>query len=125
MKDSSKELIQAERNRTNFNFIAEVIQKGRIRQSTYCHELIMPESIYIEMNERGLINHEDYYILQQAFFEFRHGKVIISFQHLFACEDFHHLIDRFLISKSYGFYPIERNGISKMNFDKNVKNYKL
>jgi hypothetical protein len=125
MSAEMKELIKAERRRDNFNFIASVIQRGRIRQSTYVHEIIMPEDIYEEITDLGIINHEDYYILQQAFFEFRHGKVIISFQHLYACEDLHHRIDQYLITKALGYYPIQRAGISKMNFDKGLKNYKL
>ena len=117
MNPQTQELIKTERRRSDFSYIAEVIQGGRIRPSTYVHELILPDYLYEELRDRNVINNEDYYILKQAFFEFRRDNVIISFQHLYACEDLHHRIDRYLVVKAFGNYPIQRAGISKMNFD--------
>ena len=118
MKQETEELIKAENRRSDFRFVADIIQRGRIRQSTYVHELVLPDHLYEEIKNHGIIDHEDMYILKQAFFEYRRDKVIISFQHLFACEDLHHRIDQYLVIKAYGSYPIQRAGISKMNFDK-------
>jgi hypothetical protein len=118
MKEEIAELIKAERQHDGFRFIAEVIQKGRIRPSTYVHEIIIPDYLYEDLMDKGIINHHDNYTKNQAFYEFRHGRVIVSFMHLWACEDMHHRIDHFLIVKFTGSYPITRKGISKMNFDK-------
>ncbi len=105
---------------TEHSFIFEVVQRGRIRPSMYTHEIGMPLEIYESMSTAGVIDHEYYFIAKSAFFEFKKNEVVISFQHLFAAEDFHHLIDRFLIKRLTGKYPIRRRGVSKMNFDDSV-----
>ena len=121
MKEQTKELLNAERRYSDFSYISEIIQRGRIRPSTYTHEIMMPVSLYEEMKDRGYINHGDNYTLQNIFFEFKKEEIRVSFMHLYVCEDFHHKIDQFLIVKAYGFYPIKRSGQSKMNFDRIVK----
>jgi hypothetical protein len=71
MNDSTAELIKAERRRDNFNFIADVIQRGRIRPATFTHEIGIPYDIYEAMSDKSLIDHEYYFISKTAFFEFR------------------------------------------------------
>lgn len=121
MKPETEELIKAERRRDNFSYIADVIQRGRIRPSTFTHEIGIPYDIYEAMSNRNLIDHEYFFLSKTAFFEFRNEEVIVSFNHLYLCEDFHHLVDRFIIRSLMGNYPIRRTGISKMNFDEKVE----
>lgn len=121
METDVKELIRMERRQSDFNFIAEVIQRGRIRPSTYVHELTMPVEIYEDMKHQNLIDHEYIFMHKLAFFEFRRDTVIVSFAHLYNCEDFHHQVDRFIIRRLTGNYPIKRSGVSKMNFDKTIE----
>lgn len=125
MKTETIELIKAERRRDDFSFIADVIQRGRIRPATFTHEIGLPYDLYEAMNNAGVIDHEFYFLHQQAFFEFRKDEVIVSFVHLYSCEDFHHLADRFIIFSLTGSYPVRRSGVSKMNFDKKVQLVKL
>jgi hypothetical protein len=117
MNPDTQQLIKAEQRRSDFSFISQVIQRGHIRPSTYVHEIGISYNIYEDMKFRGWINHEYYYTSKQAFFEYKKDEVVISFMHLYACEDFHHLIDRFIIMSLAGKYPVRRAGISKMNFD--------
>jgi hypothetical protein len=77
----------------------------------------LPYDVYEAMSNMGWINHESYFRTKQAFFEFKSTEVVVSFMHLYSCEDFHHLIDRFIIHSLTGSYPVRRSGISKMNFD--------
>jgi hypothetical protein len=121
MKEEIKELITAERRRADFSFISKVIQRGHIRPSTYIHEIGIPYELYEEMSARDIIDHEYYFLSKQAFFEFKREEVVISFVHMYACEDFHHIIDRFIIINCLGKYPVRRAGVSKMNFDKKIE----
>jgi hypothetical protein len=125
MKPEMKELIRTEQRRSDFSFIVEVIQRGRIKPAKYIHNITMPVTLYEEMRDRGIINMEDYYIDEQCFFENKRDEVILNFINLYACEDLHRRIDCFLIVKLLGYYPIKRSGVSKMNFDKGLRNYKV
>ena len=102
----------------DFRFIAEIIQRGRIKPAKFVHSLTMPTFLYEEMRNEGLIEPEVYFIDESAFFEFKEEKTTISFVTLFACEDLHRKIDHYLVVKFAGSYPIERSGVSKMNFDR-------
>lgn len=121
MTPEIKELIKVERRRDNFTFIADVIQRGHIRPSTFTHEIGLPYDLYEAMSNANVIDHEYFFLSKTAFFEFRNEEVIVSFNHLYLCEDFHHLVDRFMIISLTGSYPIRRAGVSKMNFDKQAK----
>jgi hypothetical protein len=121
MKQEIDELFKAERRRDNFNFIAKVIQRGHIRPATYIHEIGLPYDLYEAMSNANVIDHEYYFLSKTAFFEFRNEEVIVSFNHLYLCEDFHHLVDRFMIVSLTGSYPVCRSGVSKMNFDKKIE----
>lgn len=103
--------------RDDFSFISKIVQRGHIRPATYVHEIGIPYEIYQDMSDKGMIDHEYYFVSKSSFFEFRREEVIISFMHLYAAEDFHHLIDRFIICSLTGGYPVRRAGVSKMNFD--------
>lgn len=118
MKAEVKELIRTEKRRSDFGFITEVIQRGRIKPAKYVHSLSMPLFLYEELRDRGAIVPEDYFIDESAFFEFRNDTAIISFITLFACEDLHRRIDYYLVVKFAGSYPIQRSGVSRMNFDR-------
>lgn len=117
MKEETKELIKTERRRSDFSFITEVIQRGRIKPAKFIHSLSMPVYLYEDLRNNGVINPEDYFIGQLAFFEFKHDEVIISFVNLFNCEDMHRRILTYLVVKFAGSCPIKRSGVSKMNFD--------
>lgn len=105
-----QDLIKAERRYQNSYFITEVVQRGRIRPAKYKHDLSMPAFLYEEMREKGIIDPEQYFIEEDAFFEFKPDEVIISFRNLYAAEDLHRKIDRYLIIKFAGSYPIKRGG---------------
>jgi hypothetical protein len=91
----------------------------------------MPFTIFYEMKELNLIdlkyltdrkpNHLNKKQDPIAFFEFKNDKAIVSFRHIYNREDFRTVIDRYLIVKAYGTYPIQANWTSKMNLDKKVK----
>ena len=117
MNQKTRDLIEAETSVHDFRYIVEVIQGGRIRPSTFVHELIIPTDIYHEMKNLSLIDHQYLALHRIAFFQFRNNRVIVSFSHMYNCEDFHHSVDRFIIVKHLGSYPVTRTGVSKMNFD--------
>ncbi len=115
----------------NILFLKETLQGNRIRSSTFIHELEMPYELFEEMKEKKLIdlkyltdrrpNHLNKKQNPIAFFEFKNDKVIVSFEHIYNREDFRTVIDRYLIIRAYGFYPLRANWTSKMNLDKNIK----
>jgi hypothetical protein len=121
MKPEIQELIKAERHQSDFGFITEVIQRGRIKPAKFIHSLKIPMHLYEEMRDKGVIKPENYYIHESAFFEFRHEKVIISFVCRGLCDDLQFAIDHYLIVEYSGNYPIERTYSSKMNFDKHIE----
>ena len=125
MKAEVKELIRAEQRRSDFSFITEVVQRGRIRPAKYVHSLKMPVSVYQELLDHNIIDYEDYLLFQIAFFEFKGDFTIISFVNLYECEDLHRKVDYYLVKKAYGVYPIERIGVSRMNFDKSIEPVQL
>jgi hypothetical protein len=125
MKPEVKELIKTERRRSDFGFITEVVQRGRIKPAKYVHSLAMPVFLYEELRDGNVIIPEDYFIDQLAFFEFRHEKAIVSFVNLYNCEDLHRRILTYLVVKFAGSCPIERTGVSKMNFDRTVEHVVL
>lgn len=100
--------IQTLRRHTDFDFITGVIQHNRRRPAKYKHYLMMPLYLYEELNERGLIDLETFYVDEQAFFEFTGEGVRISFMNLYMCEDFHRKVDHYKIVKLQGHYEITR-----------------
>ena len=121
MKVDVQGLIRTERRRDSFNFIIHVIQRGRIRPAKYIHSITMPVLLYEELRDIGVIDMENYYIDEAAFFENKDEDVIISFINLYACEDMHRRIDYYLVVKYSGSYPIKRTGVSKMNFSRKIQ----
>lgn len=131
MKTETEDLIKAERRISDFRFLAQTLQGGRIRPSTFIHEFQMPHCLFDEMKDRHLIDVE--YLTRReidskgrshnpiAFFEFKPEMVVVSFHHIFNREDFKMMVDRYLIIKAYGFYPCKVNWVSKMNFDKKIE----
>lgn len=131
MKTETEDLIKAERRISDFRFLAQTLQGGRIRPSTFIHEFQMPHCLFDEMKDRHLIDVE--YLTKReidpkgrshnpiAFFEFKPEMVVVSFHHIFNREDFKMMVDRYLIIKAYGFYPCKVNWVSKMNFDKKIE----
>jgi hypothetical protein len=117
MKSDTLELIRSTQRKKGFEFIVQNIQRNRIRPAKYVHVIEIPAELYEEMVEKNVINLNDYFINQTAFFEIRQDVVTISFVQLCCAEDLHHRIDYYLVVKGLGFYPIKRIGISKMNFD--------
>ena len=121
---------KAERQFSYIRFIAETIQSGRIKPATYIHEFEMPYDIFEEMKDINII--DIIYLARRdkgwngkihdpiAFFEFKNGKVIVSFRHIYNREDFRSVADRYIILKAYGEYPFRANWVSKMNLDKNI-----
>lgn len=110
MKEATRELIKAEGRRDTFGFIIEVVQRGKIRPKKYKHDLTMPVFLYEELRNKGVINPEDYFIDESAFFEFKNDEMTISFISLYQSEDMHRKIDHYLVVKFAGSYPIKRGG---------------
>jgi hypothetical protein len=110
MSEMTKDLMKAERRRANVNFIVDDIQGGRSKPKKYKHDLTMPLFLYEEMRDQGRIRPEDYFVDESAFFEFTDTEATISFINLWSCEDMLHKIDRYLIIKFAGSYPIKRGG---------------
>ncbi len=125
MKPEIEELIRAEQRRDDFSYVKKQIQGGRIRPSTFIHEVTMPIEIYEELKLYSVIDHEYIERHRLAFFELKGDRIVVSFRHLYNCEDFHRLVDRFIIIKYMGHYPITRTGVSKMNFDKIIEYVQL
>ena len=121
MKPQTAELIKAEQRRSDFGFITEVVQRGRIKPAKYRHSLVMPLWLYEEMRDASRIVPEDYFIEEMAFFEFKEETATISFKYLYGCEDLHRRVLEYLVCKFAGSCPIYRVGVSKMNFDKVVE----
>lgn len=131
MKSETEELIETERRRDNFSYIAEVIQRGRIKPATFIHEFQMPACLFEEMKDKKLI--DVVYLVRRekdgrgkthdpiAFFDFKPDVVNVSFHHIFNRQDFKAMVDRYLIIKAYGYYPCKANWVSKMNFDKSTE----
>jgi len=114
--------VMTAKRKNDFSFICEVLQRGRICPAKYVHKITMPAGLFREMQDRGVINIEDYYVDESMFFEHKNEEVILSFINLYACEDMHRRIDCFLIVELLGYYPIKRTGVSKMNFDRKKPN---
>ena len=112
MKTSTSELIKTERRYNDYSFITEIIQRGRHKPEKYRHFLKMPFFLYQELCEKRIIDWQDYYLDETAFFEADQNlqTMTISFITLFAIEDLHRKIDRYLIVKFAGSYPLERGG---------------
>jgi|WetSurMetagenome_2_1015567.scaffolds.fasta_scaffold640491_1 hypothetical protein len=118
MKEQTKELIKAEQRRSDYGFITEIVQRGRIKPAKYCNSVTIPSMVFDEMKILGIIEIENYFIDESAFFEFKNNKVIVSFINISAVNDFHIRAAHYLLTKAYGFDPIERKAASKMNQDK-------
>lgn len=129
--DPQIEIRQKEIRSLNRQFIQETLQGRRIRPASFIHEIQMPLVLFEEMKENKIIDLK--YLTDRkpnelnkkqnpiAFFEFKEDKVTVSFYHIYNREDFRTVIDRYLIVKAYGFYPIQTNWTSKMNLDKKIK----
>jgi hypothetical protein len=111
MRQQLKDLIEAETMRNDFNFICEVVQRGRAKPKKYRHYITLPRYLYKELRLKNVIDPEDLFIDETAFFEFSEEEVTISFITLYGCEDLHRKIDRYLIIKFAGSYPLRRGGV--------------
>jgi hypothetical protein len=118
-RESIQQLIKAERRQDTFRFILDVIQRGRKRPKKYMHDLIMPAFLFEELHGKSIIAFQDMLIEDQAFFEFDGVNVTLSFISLFACEDVHTKILRYLVVKFAGSCPIGRYG--RFDFDSDVQ----
>lgn len=114
MNEAIKELIKAESRRDAFGFITEVVQRGRIKPAKYRHYLKVPYFLYEELRNRGVINPDDYYIDQSAFFEFRNDEMTISFINFKERADLHMRILIYLVEKFAGSCPVTIGGIFKI-----------
>lgn len=117
-----EDLKTQERKRLNFNFCSNLFQGGRSKPRKYKHSLKIPFPLYDDLCQEKVLDPEDLYIEEVAFFSFSMefsktdpSKVIefvtISFISLYLAEDLHRKIDHYLIMQLQGFYPIERFGI--------------
>jgi len=131
MEHETKDRIKTEGRQSDYRFLSQTIQGGRIRPATFIHELQMPHTLFEEMKDLKLID-IDYLARRErdkngrthdpiAFFEFKSEMVVVSFHHIFNREDFRSMVDRYLIIKAYGYYPCKANWVSKMNFDKKIE----
>jgi hypothetical protein len=112
MKDETRSLLKAERRRDTFGFISKTLQRGKLRPKKYQHDLTIPAFLYEELRDRNIIDFQTHYLEEVAFFEYDDNaqQVIISFISLWACEDIHVRILRYLVTKFAGQCPITRGG---------------
>ena len=131
MEHETQDRIKTEQRQSNYRFLSQTVQGGRIRPATFIHELQMPHILFEEMKELNLID-IDYLARRErdkngrthdpiAFFEFKSEMVVVSFHHIFNREDFRGMVDRYLIIKAYGYYPCKANWVSKLNFDRKIE----
>ena len=114
MKPETRELIITEARRYEFSFVIDTIQRGKRKPVKYKHCITMPCFLYDELRAKAVLDIVDLTVEQDAFFESNPEEVTISFVNLYAAEDFHRRIDRYLIIKMYGSYPLKRTGISQL-----------
>jgi hypothetical protein len=119
------------KKRTDFSFITDIAQRGRIKPATFIHEFEMPYALFEEMKELNLI--DIIYLTRRehdgngrthdpiAHFRIKDETVIASFHHIFNRQDFRSMVDRYLIVKAYGHYPCKANWSSKMNLDRTTE----
>ena len=109
------------RKKANFEFISGLLQGRKSKPQKFKHSLKMPFSLYSELTQVNVLDPEDLYCNEVAFFSFTtelisgdycktEDFVTISFISLFQVEDLHRKIDHYLVTKFSGFYPIERFG---------------
>ena len=116
MKQDIKDLIKTEGRRDMFTFLTDVIQRGRIKPAKFIHSITIPVYLFEDLRRNNVVVPENYFIDESAFFEFRNDEAIISFIHLYSCEDMHRRILTYLVIKFAGSCPVKRSGVSKMNF---------
>lgn len=114
MNAEIQELIKAKQRSSDYNFISQIIQRGRICPAKYRHKIIMPTELYEELYENRVIDPNCYFIDESAFFEFKREETIVSFITLFHAEDMHRKIDHYLVVKFSGSYPLKRTCFSKL-----------
>lgn len=106
----TKEFVVINKKPSEYSFITEIVQKGKAKPKKFKHFIELPSDLYAEIKNAGVVNIEDLYVNEDAFFEFMPGKVIINCIHLYQCEDLHRKIDHYLIVKLTGSYPLKRGG---------------
>jgi hypothetical protein len=111
------ETIKIERRKYDYSYIAEVIQRGRIKPAKFRHSFVMPLKDWERMRDAGKIDIEIYFIDESAFFEFQEKSVTISFINLSACNDFSLRVYSYKLFTLLGRDPYRRFAQSKMNFD--------
>lgn len=133
MSNQMKELIKAESWRAEHDFLTKTIQRSRIRPAKFIHSLTFPDYLYNDLRKNLVIVPEDYFTDESAFFEFKNEDhlvdgikksipvAIVSFVHLYSCEDLHRRSLEYLVKKFAGSCPIKRSAVSKMNFDKIIE----
>lgn len=108
--DYIPKLILTSRKASDIRFLESLILIGKPAPHKYKHFLILPLGLFFELWSAGLVDVEFYYIEELAFFEFAAEKMTIRFRNLCNCEDMHRKIDRYLIIKLSGSYPVIRGG---------------
>ena len=111
MKEETKILIKTERRRDTFGYIIEIIQRGKLCPKKFHHDLTIPAFLYEEVISRNIVDFHSHYVEGTAFLEYDgRESITISFLSLWACEDIHTRILRYLVIKFAGDCPIIRSG---------------
>ena len=95
--------------RYTFQYICEIVQRGRIKPARFKHYLKMPKYIYEELRDNNIIQPENYFIEQSCFFEDKGDFIIMNFEAKYIINDLHIRILSYLLNK-VSFDPIERGG---------------
>lgn len=95
-------------------FIINTIQGKRERPVKYRHFLRIPIFLYDELVNHCIIEPENYYIEEAAFFQINDYFVTISFITYAHIEDLHVRILNYLVVKANGTNPIQRGAHSKL-----------
>lgn len=91
-------------------FLQDVIQGGRKKPKKFRHYIKIPSFLFDECITKGIINTEDLYTSEAAYFEFSECFVTISFITYWNVEDVHIRILDYIVRRELGYSPIMRGG---------------
>jgi hypothetical protein len=93
------------------DFIMGLIQNGRRKPKKYKHWVRIPDALFAELVDNGVIDPEKYYADEIVFFQFDGDTVTLNFQTLCNSEDFYAKVTNYLLIELMGANPVERGGI--------------
>lgn len=93
------------------DFITKFMQGGRRKPKKFKHFVRIPDILFAELTENGIIDAERYYCDEVAFFQFDGETTTVNFITLWQSEDFYARVTNYLLIQLMGANPVERGGI--------------